>query len=363
MPYFKVAPAGVFNLWSSWLHPIDDEIVSPDDLDIKRIISHLHDLCGRDDKGTLYYVKYLASMIQRPTEKRPTIVFYSEKQGNGKSWWISFMTDYVLGEANVLSTSNPSVVLEHFNALAANQLLTVFEEARPVGDHGPKSILTNQMFKDMQTNKRLPITGKGKDSKKGFNISCYHILTNFLAALLLEATDRRTVLYKCNCEHVGDRAYFDAMRAQLEKPEVGKKWLNFLAQMDLTGFDAWALPESEIQDKVKKRSMNVVLEHIKAIVEGERTITIPAGGQAFGIKTLYADFKLYCDEIGIQKTYTKGQKAYKDEIEQALALEYKRHDTNEDEPQRIMSFWFEIDDLEKRFQDAVGLKTFKFNIA
>jgi len=130
----------------------------------------------------------------------------------------------------------------------------------------------------------------------------------------------------------------------------------------LTGVDVWAPPESEIKDRIKERSLSVVLEHIKAIVEGEREIKVPADGQAFGIKTLYADFKAYCDEIGIQKTYTKGQKAYKDEIEQALGLEYKRHNTTGDEPERIMSFWFEIDDLEKRFQDAVGLKTFKFNI-
>jgi len=258
-------------------------------------------------------------MIQRPAEKRPTVIYYSAKQGTGKSWWVLFMTEFVMGEQNVLTTSNPSVVIEHFNALAVNQILTVFEEAKPVGDHGPKSILTNQVFKDMQTNKRITITGKGKDSKKGMNISSHYILTNFIAALMLEASDRRNVVYNGNCEHVGDRAYFDAMRAQLEKPEVGKKWLNYLAQMDLTGFDVWALPETDIKDRIKERSMSVVLEHIKDIVEGEREIKIPTDGQAFGIKTLYADFKSYCDEIGIQKVYTKGQKAFRDEIEQALA--------------------------------------------
>ena len=107
--------------------------------------------------------------------------------------------------------------------------------------------------------------------------------------------------------------------------------------------------------------MSVVLEHIKAIVEGERRIKID-DCQAFGITTLYADFKDYCDEIGIQKTYVKKRRSYQDEIE-ALGLEYKRHNTNEDEPERIMSFWFEIDDLEARFQSAIGLATFKFDRA
>lgn len=362
MPYFKVAPAGVFNLWPGWLHTIDDEIVSADDPDIKRIVAHLHDLAGRDEKGTDYWIKHQACMIQRPTEKRPTIVLYSKKQGTGKSLLVEFLDEYVIGEENLLSTSDPSVVLAHFNSLAATQILTVFEEAKPV-DNSTKSILTDQKFKDMQTNKKLPTTSKHKDSQKNTNVSSYYVLTNFLAALTVEASDRRTVPFNNNCEHVGDRAYFDALRAQIMKPEVGKKWLNFLAQMDLSKFDAWALPESTLKDKIKERSLGVVLEHIKAIVEGDRKlIQLPAEGQAYGIKTLYADFKNYSDEIGIQKAYVKKQHTYKDEIEQALELEYKRHDTTGDEPERIMSFWFEIKDLEPRFQTAVGLKTFKFNI-
>lgn len=360
MPYFKVAPVGVFNLWCHWLHPFDDAIVSADDPDIKRIIAHMHDLAGRDEKNTKYWIGHQACMIQRPTEKRPTIIMYSGKQGTGKSLMVEFLAEYVMGDENLLTTSDPDVVIGHFNSLAVKQILTVFEEAKPVGEHGPKSILTNQKFKDMQTNKKLVMTNKCKDSQKNMNVSSYYILTNFLAALQLEASDRRTVAFNGNCEHVGDRAYFDALRAQIMKPEVGRKWLNYLAQMDLTGFDAWALPESEIKDKVKERSMNVVMEHVKAIVEGERTIKLPAAGQAFGLTTLYADFKNYCDEIGIQKAYVNKRKTYQSEIEQSLELEYKRHDTTDEEPERIMSFWFEIDDLEKRFQTAVGVKTFKF---
>jgi hypothetical protein len=227
-------------------------------------------------------------MIQKPAEKQPLIVFYSKKQGCGKGIWKVFVTDHILSEKNVMSLTDMKVILGHFNSAVTDNLLTVCEEAKDEG----KSIGDSQALKEMITGKKITTVKKGQEAEKSTNFTKFIINTNWKNCYDVEPSDRRAQMNECDCSHVGDFDYYARLSKDILNDTVGKKYFNWLAQMDLSDFNPWKIPMTQMKAELKVSQMSHALRHVKEVVEGRR-IEVPEHG-VISAKDLYADFKMFC---------------------------------------------------------------------
>jgi hypothetical protein len=317
-PYFKLPFPGVFNQFEGWPNQFSETKVPDDNPDVVRINSHLFDLGGRDEKVLHFLQRWHAYKIQKPQEKIPLLVFYSKKQGCGKGIWVEFLDDYLFGEKNVLRVTDMKIILGHFNAASTSHLITILEEAKDDG----KSVNDSQVLKEMITGKKVTTVKKGGEAEKDRNYSGYIANTNWKGAFDVEPSDRRCVLMSCDISHVGDRKYFDALRAQIHTERAGAAYFNWLSQLDLSNFDPWELPKTELKDEVKIRSLPMALRHVREICEGRRHFGRLIDAKEpwiISLKDAYADFRAFCEEQGCSKA-TVLQGKYGERIENDLDI-------------------------------------------
>src|SRR6185312_7790213 len=346
-PYFKEeeCPSNILNRFDGWEWPIQPQ---EEDADIKLFNDHIRMLFGNTAD---YFLKLMAHKVQFPRVKVPMVVAYSQQEGAGKSSIEEFLTG-VIGKKYVLSTTGTKEILGEYNSLCENTLLTFINEGKQDG----KSILDSEAFKSRVTEIAMPIRAMYKNPRPGENWSMYLMWTNNLHAILVCVSDRRTVLIKCNCEKVGDHAYFNKLRS-IFTDEVYAKYLSWLGSVDLTGFNPKQIPETEMREKAKAGNLGTACDHIQAICEGERDRVSLKKSDIFSIVELFEDYTSYCAEMGIPKLYTFIRKRYSEQLEEKLNLVCDRHDTKEG---RKRGFLFDRDTLQDSFRSLMKNKKFTF---
>jgi hypothetical protein len=308
LPYFKVKPVKIFNLFEGWMHDFMEEKVSNDDVDVVRINAHLKDLCGGSNEVLAYSQRWYAMTIQQPQRKLPILVYYSAKQGTGKSMWFGFLEENVYGEKQVLKLTDMKVVLGHFNSASTQSQVVICEEAKDEG----KSISDWQILKDMSMGTtRQTTVKKGCEAEKSRNYNKFLFSTNNKRAIQIEASDRRFVCNECSNEHVGDFPYFKELAKTLESKTAGSKYFNWLAQMDLTSFVPETIPMTQMKEDLKEDSLTTCQQHLRAVCEGKRPFgKITSEGEVIPHKDLFADYRIWCAEEGIQGKFMKIGKNY-----------------------------------------------------
>jgi hypothetical protein len=295
LPYFKELPAGrVWNRFKGWMHSWTDISVGDGDPDIAAILELLNDLSGRSPAVLTYFKGWLSNYVQNPQSKMPLIMLYSSIQGVGKGILETFLTEYVFGEDQCMGTTNPQIILGHFNAAACDHQLYILQELKAEGLNDIDTL------KELVTGKRITRQRKCKEADKSKNYAKYMMATNHPDVMRIEPSDRRCLLIECNCEHAGDHDYYSRLTDLIFKKSVGAKFLNYLAQYDLTDFRPQAIPSTQLKEDAKIRSMPTPLLHIKEVCEGKRQWTIYGKEpQWVCVKELFADYQSWCGEEGI----------------------------------------------------------------
>ena len=346
LPYFKTSPKGIFNLFEGFAQKLIDETIPNDDADIAKVNAHLFDLAGRHQESYEYLLKWHAYLIQFPAEKMPLIIYYSKVQGIGKGIWATFLTNYILSVKNVMSLTDMKVILGHFNSAVTENLLTICEEAKDEG----KSIGDSQALKEMITGKAVTTVKKGQEAEKTMNYSKFIINTNFKNCYDVEPSDRRAHLNECDVSHAGDLAYFEQLTKDILNHKTGEKYFNWLAQMDLSNFNPWKIPETKMKNDLKVLNMPHALRHIKEVVEGRRLDMDEHC--VLSTKELYYDFQQFCKDEGIMKPVML--KTYKETLANALNLEAKQHRVPGGE--RVRGYKLIFSDIDEAFKSYLRMK-------
>jgi len=104
--------------------------------------------------------------------------------------------------------------------------------------------------------------------------------------------------------------------------------------------------------------MSSALQHVREICENRRpNVATDLDTFVVGVKDLYADYRNFCSEEGIQAKFVMKQCYYKEKLIEDLGLEYKQHRINGD---RITGFLLDYEELELAFQKALKIKAFAF---
>jgi len=230
---------GALNLWRGF----GDE---PKEGDWSLIDWHIkHIICGGDQAVYNYLTLWLAWVFQFPDKKPGVVPVWHGDQGAGKGI-IAHMLARLFGTHSFYVTQ-PGHVVGRFNKHLLNCLFLLMDEAVFAGD--PQ---TTGPLKALITDDVITIEPKFVDAIQKPNYLTGLMLSNSKHPAHVEANDRRYFVCPVSSEKVGDKAYFVALKHQIDSGGAAA----FLHAMLHREIDADAVrfrPETNATSEVKRR--------------------------------------------------------------------------------------------------------------
>tara|TARA_R110000868_G_scaffold24082_1_gene95644 strand:+ start:264 stop:2777 length:2514 start_codon:yes stop_codon:yes gene_type:complete len=292
-PDNKKCPEGFLNMWipfemekNRFEGPVEENA-----LDF--ILNHLKILCDRSELIYIYFILWIAQMIQHP-EFKSTCPILIGKQGGGKGTFMELMKK-LLGNEKVLITAHPDKhVWGNFNTLMANAFLVGLDEMT-------KSMTTTavEFIKNLITDPQIYINDKGHSA---YPLESYHhfmMMTNKGdGGITTEEDDRRKLMIRISDELVGNLAYFDKFYAYLDDPVTMRVVFDYFKTMADVPKKLPPPPGSEYQDNLKELSESPYTRWLKEFVMhsfAEKDILCVEGSSYY----MNADNEYCCELIGI----------------------------------------------------------------
>jgi len=215
-----------FGLRAESLPPVADNI------DISLFRSHLHILCGEEEKATEYVLNYLAHLVQFPgTLPRVALVFISS-QGVGKNIFFENFAKSVLGTDLYLQTDNMDKLIGKFN-MNHNKLLLIMDEVQ-----GRDSFTNSEAIKNMITAEDLQWERKGCDPVTIRNCGRGIMFSQSLTPVKIEGSDRRFMLMECSDKVRNNTEYFKKLNSFLKDDTNARAIYDMLMKRDLSSWDS-----------------------------------------------------------------------------------------------------------------------------
>jgi hypothetical protein len=198
-------------------------------------LSSFYELLGlianHEDAVVDYLVKWLAHIVQKPSQKTDVCIVVQGEQGVGKDTFFDVVVGGILGDTHFFSTDCPeNNVFAKFNSTLEGKIVVKFEEANFQTNANNK-----ERLKGLITGKEINIENKGLKPYPLDNIINIVMTTNKGVPVVLEETDRRYILLKASDEKRNDRAYFGQLRKRME--ENLSAFHHHLLNLDLSEFD------------------------------------------------------------------------------------------------------------------------------
>jgi hypothetical protein len=177
-------------------------------------------LSGENQEVFDYLENYFAHLIQKPYEKPGVaIVFYTSKQGAGKDTPLDFLGK-ILGNDYFYNTEDAeNQVFGRFTSHLQKTLLLKMEEVEFETNKKNESALLSLI-----TASRRSYEAKGREPITLDDYKRIVMTTNKANPVSVPESDRRFVLINSSEKRVGDRAYWDNVYAQLNKPETAQAY-------------------------------------------------------------------------------------------------------------------------------------------
>lgn len=176
----------------------------------RRFLRHLFRvICRRDKQKFKYLMRLLAWFVQNPDEHAEVVlVLKSREQGTGKSTVGKVMLD-IFGKHGFL-VDDKDRLLGRFNDWLETACFVLAEEILFAGD-----LRSDDKMKSIVTGDLLQVESKYRTCRQVLNRTKFIATTNHDHAVAAGSRERRKVVYDISNEHVGDRAWFDALYRDL----------------------------------------------------------------------------------------------------------------------------------------------------
>ena len=202
-------------------------------------------ICDGDETKFRYLLGWMANAIQHPDEPGRVAIVLQGGQGTGKGFFAKYFGK-LFGQ-HTIHVSCADHVTGRFNGHLRDAVLVFVDEAFFAGDKQIK----NKM-KALITEETLMLEDKYMKAQSIPNHMHFIIASNERHVMNVEADDRRHFILQVSDKVKNDRAYFAALRQEMENggPEA---MLFDLLEMDLAEFDVTTAPKTEalLEQKIK----------------------------------------------------------------------------------------------------------------
>lgn len=192
-------------------------------------------ICAGDAEAYAYVWRWLAHLFQRPWEVPETALVLRSVPGAGKNTFVAPLAKLI--GAHYLELSHVDQLVGRFSGHMADKLLVFANEALWGGDKSSEGT-----FKALVTDKEGQVEAKHRDMTSRANFKRVIIASNEDWAAPKGARDRRLVTLDVVPSWVGDRSYFEAVRAELRKGGL-RRLLHELLTTPLDGFRTQEIPQ------------------------------------------------------------------------------------------------------------------------
>lgn len=281
---------------------------------IEKLIHHIkHIWCSDNEEHFEYVMRWFAYIFRFPRKKTGVIlVIYSEKHGAGKGIVTDFIKTRVIGDDYCYQAKSWNELLDKFNSTLEDRILTVGDELSATDMK-----VTRENFcalKNMITSPVINVNAKYKvqiTGKKDYNN--YIITTNSKFSTIVEPWDRRTFCLSVSNERAGDRQYFNELLADMQAPEAGRAFYDYLSEVHIPeGWTPDHPPSTPYREQQIGHSGGPVMQFlinaycnpldlfsrvVDKFGEGGRSAAEPRSGWIL-TKELFDVYKQFCDRGG-----------------------------------------------------------------
>ena len=267
--------------------------LSPESAPVDAVLKFIYMIIANKDKNVYeYIIKWLAFMVKHPEQKPLVSLFcFSNKKGCGKSWFLDFISKYVIGQHNVVSTGIAGLA-NNFNADYQGKKLVYIDDCS-------KSTTQADMvlFNSFITSDRLTIEPKGE---KRFEIDNYinlWINSNHKSSINITQASRRWMCFEISEYRCQDTKYFGMLTDKCYNSDCGDAFYTYLLSIDVcksdvaNGYKTALFNEMALEQAASIDSFIGRLKlSYKAFTDGSSEIAID---QHYAKSELYAAYKLY----------------------------------------------------------------------
>lgn len=187
-----------------------------------------------EDNDVLYnaFMKVLVETVKRPWKKLPWAIWmYSPEKRLGKSLFIKFLTDHVLGQQIVKNFNGLASMLNQHNGWVIAKKLVVVEECSTTKE---EFLTMFDQLKSIISDSMISVNPKYQNQFDVQNFALVWLITNHLNALLLEFDDRRYLCLKATVpEHIKDKKTFlKELSEAILNDDVGLAFWKYLCETE-----------------------------------------------------------------------------------------------------------------------------------
>jgi hypothetical protein len=196
---------------------------------------------GREDLYA-YVCGWMARAVQHPDTPGEIAIILRGKQGTGKSFFAKVFGG--LFGRHFMQVSDPKHLVGSFNAHLRDCVVLFADEAFYAGDKKHESVL-----KTLITEEMIVLEGKGVDAQAMRNFIHLIMASNYDWVVPSGPEERRYLVLDIGEDNLQDKAYFQAMRDDLDNGGQANL-LEFLLSYDLSGFEVRDRPTTKgLQDQ------------------------------------------------------------------------------------------------------------------
>lgn len=241
----------------------------------------MHNLTGL--VGNVNPRTWLAHLVQRPAERPDVMPVLRGGQGAGKDTLLEFVGRRVLGDALyfVIEDVENGLLAKHAT-LAENKLLVNLSDSSgaALAKHATR-------MKSRLTAPTVTVEHKGVKQVTLADYSRIATSSNHEVPVKVDADDRRCLLLRASGARIGDAAYFADLHAACADPRVARAYFDALAAVDLSGWDARALPRTALHEGLRALAIPHHAQFLAAHFDGTEARTVAAAD-------LFAAFQGWC---------------------------------------------------------------------
>jgi len=306
-------------------------------------------VCAGDQKSYAWLLNHFAHLAQYPARKPETAIVVVGKKGAGKSLMFDVIGQLV--RDNYVITADKRMMLGNFNSHMENVLAFQFEEAFWAGDKSAEGKL-----KLLITGKHHIIERKGYEPFTVPNFARIYITSNEGWVVPASTDERRFTVLECSDGRIGDKAYFNAIYAQLESGG-GEGYRALMTYLLAVKVDKTAVHVPLVTAALSEQKVASLAPHARwmmsSLIEGQWMELEGRGnfhdrddagfGGRVGVHELYEAYRRFANDLGFR--YPGDVRAFGSQMKTIFGKHLMRKRSTVGGTRRV--YYYVIPDLEK----------------